>query len=122
MVYRFIGEPGTQVAELQAGRVDIATLIPLGLIETVKKSGNADVISTGGPVAFALRYNTRPASPATATCAARLIMAVDAIVAVAVGPAKTIASFQGPQSFGYNPEQKPLPFNPASRSCWPPPA
>ena len=48
LVYRFIGEPGTQVAELQAGRVDIATLIPLGLIETVKKSGNADVISTGG--------------------------------------------------------------------------
>ncbi|WP_271010653.1 ABC transporter substrate-binding protein, partial [Listeria seeligeri] len=29
------------------------------------------------------------------------------------GQAKTIASFQGPQSFGYNPEQKPLPFNPA---------
>ena len=64
-------EPGTQVAELQAGRVDIATLIPLGLIETVKKSGNADVISTGGPVASPCATTPRPASPATATCAAR---------------------------------------------------
>ena len=71
LVYRFIGEPGTQVAELQAGRVDIATLIPLGLIETVKKSGNADVISTGGPVASPCATTPRPASPATATCAAR---------------------------------------------------
>ncbi|KNY08925.1 peptide ABC transporter substrate-binding protein [Achromobacter piechaudii] len=116
VVYRFISEPGTQVAELQAGRVDIATLIPLGLIETVKKSGNADVISTGGPVAFALRYNTKGGITQNRDVRRALIMAVDreAIVKqLLLGQAKVIASFQGPQSFGYNSEQKPLPFNPA---------
>ncbi|WP_249292187.1 ABC transporter substrate-binding protein, partial [Achromobacter ruhlandii] len=116
VVYRFISEPGTQVAELQAGRVDIATLIPLGLIETVKKSGNADVISTGGPVAFALRYNTKNGITQNRDVRRALIMAVDRdtiVKQLLLGQAKTIASFQGPQSFGYNPEQKPLPFNPA---------
>lgn len=71
VVYRFIGEPGTQVAELQAGRIDVATLIPLGLIETVKKSGNA---TSSPPAARSLsRCATTPraASRRTATCAAR---------------------------------------------------
>lgn len=114
VVYRFISEPGTQVAELQAGRIDIATLIPLGLIETVKQSGNADIVSTGGPTAYALRYNTRRGITRHRDVRRALIMAVDRdtiVKQLLLGQAKTIASFQGPQSFGYDPEQKPLPFD-----------
>lgn len=116
VVYRFIGEPGTQVAELQAGRLDVATLIPLGLIETVKKSGNANVISTGGPVSLALRYNTKNGITKDRDVRRALIMAVDRdtiVKQLLLGQAKTIASFQGEQSFGFNPAQKPLPFDPA---------
>ena len=126
VVYRFIGEPGTQVAELQAGRVDIATLIPLGLIETVKKSGNADVISTGGPVAFALRYNTKTGITSNRDVRRALIMAVDrdAIVKqLLLGQAKTIASFQDRSRSATTPSRSPCPsIPPKPRSCWPPPA
>lgn len=115
VIYRFIGEPGTQVAELQAGRIDIATLIPLGLIDTVKGSSKADVISTPGPVVHALRFNTRNGITRDRDVRRALTMAVDrdAIVKLLLlGQARTIASFQGPLSFGHNPEQKPLPFDP----------
>ena len=70
----------------------------LGLIETVKKSGNADVISTGGPVAFALRYNTKNGITQNRDVRRALIMAVDRdtiVKQLLLGQAKTIASFQG---------------------------
>ena len=38
LVYRFIVEPDTQVAELQAGRVDIATNIPVSLVPAITQT------------------------------------------------------------------------------------
>lgn len=40
LVYRFITEPATQAAELQAGRLDVANQIPLAMIETLKKTAS----------------------------------------------------------------------------------
>ena len=57
--YRFITEPATQAAELQAGRIDVANQIPLAMIETLKKDSKLNVVSMDGPVALALRYNTQ---------------------------------------------------------------
>jgi peptide/nickel transport system substrate-binding protein len=116
VLYRFIAEPNTQVAELQAGRVDIATQIPIGLIDTVKKSSNAAIVSTGGPSAMVLRYNTKRGLTENRDVRRALIMAVDRdtiVKQLLLGQGKTIASFQGEQSFGYNAAQKPLPFDPA---------
>ncbi|HWI83452.1 ABC transporter substrate-binding protein [Ramlibacter sp.] len=114
--YRFIGEPATQAAELQAGRIDVANQIPLAMIETLKKDPKLAVVSMDGPVALALRYNTKRGIMQNRDVRKALTMAVDRdaiIKSVLLGNAKPIASFQGTLSFGNDPALKPLPFNPA---------
>jgi len=114
--YRFIGEPATQAAELQAGRIDVANQIPLAMIETLKKDPKLTVASMDGPVALALRYNTQRGIMKDREVRKALIMAVDRdaiIKSVLLGNARPIASFQGTLSFGNDPALKPLPFNPA---------
>jgi len=115
LVYRFISEPATQAAELQAGRVDVANQIPLSMVETIKKDSKLDVVSMDGPVALALRYNTQRGIMKSPEVRKALTMAVDReaiIKTILLGHAKPIASFQGALSFGNDPALKPLPFNP----------
>lgn len=114
--YRFIAEPATQAAELQAGRVDVANQIPLAMINTIKKDPKLGVVSMDGPVALALRYDTKRGIMQNRDVRKALTMAVDRnaiIKSVLLGNAKPIASFQGELSFGYDPALKPLPFDPA---------
>jgi peptide/nickel transport system substrate-binding protein len=115
--YRFIGEPSTALAELQAGRVDlvIPPTIPIGMIPTIEADPKLEIVTTPGPTVYALRYNTRDGITADPKVRKALIMAVDrdAIIdAVLGGQAVPIASFQGPLSFGFDPEMKPLPYDP----------
>ncbi len=115
LVYRFISEPATQAAELQAGRIDVANQIPLAMIETLKKDSKLAVVSVDGPVALALRYNTQRGIMKDREVRKALTMAVDRdaiIKTILLGHAKPIASFQGTLSFGNDPALKPLPYNP----------
>ncbi|MDB5915709.1 MAG: peptide transporter substrate-binding protein, partial [Ramlibacter sp.] len=103
LVYRFIAEPATQAAELQAGRIDVANQVPLALIDTLKKDSKLEVVSMGGPVALALRYNTQRGIMKDVQVRKALTMAVDRdaiIKTILLGQAKPIASFQGTLSFG----------------------
>jgi peptide/nickel transport system substrate-binding protein len=114
--FRFIAEPGTEVAELQAGRLDLATLIPLSQIETIKKQANLDVLSVPGPTVAVLRFNTKTGVTKDENVRKALIMAVDRdtiVKEILLGQAKPIVSFQSEVSFGYDPKLKPLPFDPA---------
>ena len=116
LVYRFISEPATQAAELQAGRLDIANQIPLAMIETIKKDSKLAVVSLDGPTALALRYNTQRGIMKDVEVRKALTMAVDReaiIKSILLGQARPIASFQGSLSFGYDPALKPLPYDPA---------
>ena len=116
LVYRFITEPATQAAELQAGRIDVANQIPLAMIDTLKKDSKLAVQSMDGPVALAMRYNTQRGIMKNKEVRKALTMAVDRdaiIKSILLGNAKPIASFQGTLSFGNDPALKPLPFNPA---------
>lgn len=115
LVYRFITEPATQAAELQAGRIDVANQIPLAMIDTLKKDSKLAVQSMDGPVALAMRYNTQRGIMKNKEVRKALTMAVDRdaiIKSILLGHAKPIASFQGALSFGNDPALKPLPFNP----------
>ncbi len=116
LVYRFITEPATQAAELQAGRIDVANQIPLAMIDTLKKDPKLAITSMDGPVALAMRYNTQRGIMKDKEVRKALTMAVDRdaiIKTILLGNAKSIASFQGALSFGNDPALKPLPFNPA---------
>lgn len=117
IVYRFIVEPNTQVAELQANRVDIATNIPIALTSTIANSANLRLISITGPTVTVLRFNTAHGPTTDEGVRKAIIMAVDrdAIVKqILQGQAKTVTSFQSSLSFGFDPEQKVVPFDPAA--------
>jgi peptide/nickel transport system substrate-binding protein len=114
--FRFIAEPGTEVAELQAGRIDIASLIPLSQIETIKKDAKLDVLSVPGPTVAVLRFNTKNGITKDEKVRKALIMAVDRETItqeILLGQAKPIVSFQSEISFGYDPKLMGLPFDPA---------
>ncbi|MGN0933412.1 ABC transporter substrate-binding protein [Falsigemmobacter intermedius] len=115
--FRFITEPATAVAELQAGRVDlvIPPTIPVSMIPTIKADENLELVSTAGPTVYALRYNTRDGITADPRVRKALIMAVDRetiVKEILGGEAEVIGQFQGALSFGYDETLKPLPFDP----------
>tara|TARA_R110002012_G_scaffold5133_7_gene23450 strand:- start:4269 stop:5789 length:1521 start_codon:yes stop_codon:yes gene_type:complete len=117
VTYRFISEPSTAVAELQSGRVDIVLppTIPIGMIESINNHPNTDVVSVPSPTVEALRFNTQSGITADERVRQAIIMAVDrqAIVdSILAGEGNVIASFQGSQSFGFDPELEPYPFDP----------
>lgn len=115
--FRFITEPATAVAELQAGRVDlvIPPTIPVSMIATIEGDPKLDLVTTPGPTVYALRYNTRDGITADERVRKALIMAVDRdtiVKEILGGQAEVIASFQGKLSFGYDPALQPLPYDP----------
>jgi len=116
IVYRFIAEPATQVAELQAGRLDIATAIPLSMLDVIAKDPKLTTASINGPTTLALRFNTKEGITKDPSVRRALTMAVDRdtiIKQMLGGNAEAVASFQGKLSFGYDPALKPLPYDPA---------
>lgn len=116
VTYRFISEPATAIAELQAGRVDIVIppTIPIGMIETINNHPDIDLVSVASPTVEALRFNTKTGITADERVRKAMIMAIDrdAIIEVILaGEAEPIASFQGALSFGNDPDMQPLPFD-----------
>jgi peptide/nickel transport system substrate-binding protein len=117
LVYRFISEPATAVAELQAGRVDlvIPPTIPIGMLPVIEGDSNLEIVSVPGPTVDALRFNTRDGITADPKVRKAIIMAVDRatiVQSILAGQGAEIASFQSALSFGYDPELKPLAYDP----------
>lgn len=114
--FKFIAEPATAVAELQAGRVDIVVdSIPLNMINTIKSRDDLDVLSVTGPTVVAFRFNTKTGITENKDVRKALIMAVDRqkiIDSILAGQAKSIVSFQSALSFGYDESLVGLPFDP----------
>lgn len=115
--YRFIPEPATAVAELQAGRVDIVIppTIPIGMVDVVRNDADLELVSVPGPTVNALRFNTRDGITKDPNVRKALIMAVDRktiVDQILAGQASEIASFQSALSFGHDPALAPLPYDP----------
>ncbi|QDC02525.1 ABC transporter substrate-binding protein [Mesorhizobium sp. 8] len=115
--YKFITEPATAVAELQAGRVDIVVppIIPISMVPTIKGDSRLELMSVPGPTVDALRFNTRDGITADVRVRKAIIMAVDRktiVDAILAGQASEIVSFQSSLSLGYDPDLKGLPFDP----------
>ncbi|MDL2401378.1 ABC transporter substrate-binding protein [Rhizobium mayense] len=117
LVYRFIPEAATQVSELQSGGIDIATLVPISLIDTIKGDPKLEVESITGPDVVMLRFNSADGITKDPSVRKAMIEAIDRdaiIEQIMQGNAKPIASLQSSLSFGYDPNLKPLPFDPAA--------
>ncbi|MFD2237444.1 ABC transporter substrate-binding protein [Aureimonas populi] len=117
VVFRFITEPSTALAELQSGRVDmvIPPSVPIGSIPTIESASNLELVSVPGPTVYSLRFNTRDGITADPRVRRALVMAVDRatiIEAILAGQARPIASFQSEQTFGNDPSLEAIPFDP----------
>jgi peptide/nickel transport system substrate-binding protein len=115
LVYRFIPEASTQVSELQSGGIDIATLVPVSLVKTINDDPKLRVESITGPSVVSLRFNVADGITKDPAVRKALIEAIDrgAIIdQILQGNAKPIATYQSELSFGYDPDLKPLPFDP----------
>ncbi len=117
VIYRFIVEPNTQVAELQSGGVDIASNVPVALASTIANAPTLSLISITGPTVTVLRFNTTHGPTMDARVRKAMIMAVDRdtiVKQILQGHAKPVTSFQSTLSFGFDPAQKPVPFDPVA--------
>lgn len=117
--FRFIAEPATAVAELQSGGVDVVIppTIPIAMIPTIEADKHLKIVTAASPTVYALRYDTRDGITKDERVRKALTMAVDRdtiIKSILGGQAEPIASFQGKSSFGYDPDLKPLPYDPAA--------
>ena len=116
VTYRFIEEPSTRVAELQAGRVDIATAIPVAQAATVKSNPSLTLQAVPSPTVQALRLNFAHAPTDDLRVRQALNYAIDKdaiIKSILQGYASPIASMQSSKSFGYDPNLKSYPYDPA---------
>ncbi|MEJ2763567.1 ABC transporter substrate-binding protein [Photobacterium sp. MCCC 1A19761] len=116
--YRFISEPSTAVAELQAGRVDlvIPPTIPIAMIPTIEANPKLSVVATPSPTVYALRFNSESGITQDERVRKAMIYGVDrkAIIdSILGGQAEQIASFQSSISFGNDPAMQPLPYDPS---------
>lgn len=118
VVFRFIGEDSTRVAELQSGTVDIINRVPHSAISILKNAEGIDVVAVTGSVIESLALKVKePAITADVRVRRALNMAVDkqAIVdAFLAGLGKPIASLQGELSFGYDNTLQGYPFDPVA--------
>ncbi|HTJ56881.1 MAG TPA: ABC transporter substrate-binding protein [Devosiaceae bacterium] len=115
LVYRFINEPATEVAELQAGRVDIVPDLPVSQIPVVQGDKTLSIATSPGPLVEALFFNTKSGITQDINVRKALIMAVDRTTIVNQllnGAAVPINSFQSAMSFGFDPSLKGLPYDP----------
>jgi peptide/nickel transport system substrate-binding protein len=115
IVYRFIPEASTRVAELQSGRVDIAQGVPISLAETVENAPDASIVAVGSPTVSALRVNFCQEPTDQLEVRQAIAHAIDRegiIEAILQGYGAPVASFQSELSLGYDPELEPYAYDP----------
>ncbi|WP_420593874.1 ABC transporter substrate-binding protein [Deinococcus sp.] len=116
LTYRFIEEPATRVAELQAGRVDIATAIPVAQAAVVKGNASLSLQAVPSPTVQALRLNFThaPTDDLRVRQAINYAIDKDAIIkSILQGYASPISAMQSSKSFGFDPNLKSYPYDPA---------
>ncbi|WP_068086487.1 ABC transporter substrate-binding protein [Polycladidibacter stylochi] len=106
LVYRFIPEASTRMAELQSGGVDVIYKVPLGSLSVFDTHDNIELAPVASPTIDSLRLKTTEGA-LTSDIRVRkaLNMAIDRnaiIESLLGGQGKPISSLQGAGSFGYD--------------------
>ena len=116
-VVKFIPESTTRVSALISGDVDVIDNLPPALSERVRAGGKTDVIAKQSPRTNYILMVIKEGAPwmdVRVRRAMNLAINREAITKnVMMGFAKSVAIIQGPASFGFNPELKPYPYDPA---------
>jgi len=116
VIFRTISEASTRLAELAAGNVDIILNVPPDNVDEVSSQGKASVKAVEGARVAAIWFNTL-SNPTLAKQEVRqaLNFAIDRDIItqqVMGGFAVPVATIVPPYFTGYNPDLKPIPYDP----------
>jgi peptide/nickel transport system substrate-binding protein len=115
LVFRFIPEPSTRVAELLAGNVDVISYPPIQQISQIESSGTATAPSSKGTQIYhvLLRTDRKPLDDKRVRQALNYAVDVEAIIRqLYAGRGTRIAGPIPQHAVGYDPDLKPYAFDP----------
>ncbi len=115
-VFRMMPEPATRVAALKAGEVHIVEDLPIDLLPDLQRDPRVYVKTTQGTRVYGVELNNArpPFNDVRVRQAANYAVNWDAILKdVYRGYAQRLATVFLPSGFGYNPNLKPYPHDPA---------
>jgi peptide/nickel transport system substrate-binding protein len=115
VTYRFVPEAATRVAELQAGRADIAQAVPVSQANVVKNDANLTLMPVGSPTVTEIRFDPSKAPAGDVRFRKAVISAIDVqaiIQSILAGYGHRVSTFQSPLSFGNDPSLKPYAYDP----------
>ncbi|MBI4321787.1 MAG: ABC transporter substrate-binding protein [Chloroflexi bacterium] len=114
LVFKVIPEGATRVAALQTGEVDIAIAVPPGIVDTVKKSGNARIVTAplANDVHIGFKANEPPFNDVRVRQALNYAVNKKAIVESVLGGFARLTGQPSPEGvFGYNAKLQPYPYD-----------
>ncbi|MFI5266317.1 MAG: ABC transporter substrate-binding protein [Chloroflexota bacterium] len=114
LVFRFIPEPSTRVAELLAGNVQVINFPPIQQLDQIASSGQATAPNSKGTQIYhvILRTDRKPFDDKRVRQALNYAVDVDAIVKqLYAGRATRLAGPIPPHAVGYDPDLKPYTFD-----------
>ncbi len=116
VIYRFIPDDATRLAELQTGHIDIMQKVAIGQASVINSSSSLHLYPVGSTTVEGIFLNGRISPTNNVLVRQAINYAIDTasiIKSVLNGYGKQVATWQSPLSFGYDPSQAPYPYDPA---------
>lgn len=115
LIYRFIPDDATRLAELQTGHIDIMQKVAIGQVSVVKGASSLRLDPVGSPTVYGIFLNGRISPTNNLLIRQAINYAIDRasiIKDVLDGYGKLVSTWQSAQSFGNDPSMPPFPYNP----------
>jgi peptide/nickel transport system substrate-binding protein len=115
LIYRFIPEDATRLAELQTGHIDIMQKVATGQVSVIKGASDLKLLPVGSPTDDGIFLNGRKAPLNNVLVRQAINYAIDLptiVKDVLDGYGVPVATWQSSASFGNDPSLKPYPYNP----------
>ncbi|MBI3979996.1 MAG: hypothetical protein HY331_17625 [Chloroflexi bacterium] len=112
--YKYVAEPGTKIAGLRSGEVDIIDLVPPSEVENLKKDPSLAVQTAGSMRAMFIGMNSfkKPFDDRRVRQAMNYAVNWDEIMKNVVGGGKRLSTMIAKGTEGFDPSLQPYPYNP----------
>jgi peptide/nickel transport system substrate-binding protein len=115
VIYRFIPEDATRLAELQTGRIDIMQKVAIGQAGSIKTSSGLSLYPVGSTTVTGIFLNGRTGPTKSVQIRQAINYAIDTktiIQTILNGYGKQASTWQSALSFGNDPSLRPYPYDP----------
>ncbi len=116
VIYDFIPEDATRLADLQTGRIDVMQKVATGQVSVIKGASDLKLLPVGSPTVDGIFLNGRKAPLNNVLVRQAINYAIDTrtiVKDVLDGFGVPVATWQSSASFGNDPSLKPYPYDPA---------